>query len=400
MTDNTFVRWGLGAVVLLGVSVLLRLGEWFFIPVVMAVLLASLLWPVVHWLNQQLGVPWSLACLTVVVGMVLVNLGVTLGFALAIPRMLQDLPDLRTSAGQEELYRIVRQRINLITPLTDDDEFLPKDARQSRFFTYVQDTFTKGTYVAEALLRFTYYVNNWLWQWVLILFITLFLLLEGRMLTRRLTNVMDASPEMKGKATAVLGEVGFQVRNYVWWRTLINIGLALMVGTFYQYMGLKQAWTWALLTGVLCYVPYLGPIVAGVPPLIEAFLTLNPSSALIILFVYVAMIALEGYFFFPLLIGRGMELNATTVMIACLFWELVWGLPGLFLAMPLMAAIKAICSQLPDLQPWANLMSISEEEGKKEVPPAKPTMLQRTPESAPTNSNGPQHHESTEKVKE
>src|ERR1700731_5306626 len=58
--------------------------------------------------------------------------------------------------------------------------------------------------------------------------------------------------------------------------------------------------------------------------------------------------------------GRSMELNATTVMLACLFWELVWGLPGLFLAMPLMAAIKAICAHVPGWRPWANLMSSSE----------------------------------------
>ena len=42
-------------------------------------------------------------------------------------------------------------------------------------------------------------------------------------------------------------------------------------------------------------------------------------------------------------------MNATTVMLACLFWELVWGSPGLFLAMPLMAAVKAICYHVPEL---------------------------------------------------
>jgi hypothetical protein len=55
-----------------------------------------------------------------------------------------------------------------------------------------------------------------------------------------------------------------------------------------------------------------------------------------------------------------MEMNATTVMLACLFWELVWGIVGLFLAMPLMAAIKAICFHVPGWRPWANLMSITE----------------------------------------
>jgi hypothetical protein len=61
------------------------------------------------------------------------------------------------------------------------------------------------------------------------------------------------------------------------------------------------------------------------------------------------------------LMGRSMELNATTVMLACLFWDLIWGTMGLFLAMPLMAGIRAICYHVPEWRPWANLMGIAEE---------------------------------------
>ena len=71
---------------------------------------------------------------------------------------------------------------------------------------------------------------------------------------------------------------------------------------------------------------------------------------------------MEGYLLVPVVMGRNMDLNATTVMLACLFWDLVWGTPGLFLAMPLMAAIRAICFHVPGWRPWANLMSIAHEE--------------------------------------
>ena len=52
---------------------------------------------------------------------------------------------------------------------------------------------------------------------------------------------------------------------------------------------------------------------------------------------YTIVVTVEGYLIVPLVMGRSMDLNATTVMIACLFWDLVWGIPGLFLAMPIMA---------------------------------------------------------------
>jgi hypothetical protein len=73
--------------------------------------------------------------------------------------------------------------------------------------------------------------------------------------------------------------------------------------------------------------------------------------------VYGVVLVIEGYVLVPIVMGHSMQLNATTVMLACLFWDLVWGLPGLFLAMPLMAAVKAICTNVPDWRPWANLMS-------------------------------------------
>jgi predicted PurR-regulated permease PerM len=359
LTLNVVTRYGLAAAAVLGAVILLRVGELFFIPVVIALLLASLLTPVVRWLNTRLRLPWSLACVTVVIGLVLLNLGITLGFVFAIPRLLQDLPDLRTSAGQKELYSMVRNQVAVISPALIDTANWPEEADNSRIFNYVQTTLSDGSYVAQALLRFVNYLNNWLWQWVLILFLVLFLLMEGEMLTRRLPDVIGAGPEVRAKAAAALGEMAFQVQNYIWWRTLINVGLAMVVGLFYTYMGIRHAWIWALLTGIFCYVPYLGPIVAGLPPLLEAFMTVGPGAALLVFVVYAGIITMEGYVVFPWLLGRGMELNATTVMLACLFWELVWGLPGLFLAMPVMAAIKAICVQMPDLRPWANLMSIT-----------------------------------------
>jgi predicted PurR-regulated permease PerM len=112
-------------------------------------------------------------------------------------------------------------------------------------------------------------------------------------------------------------------------------------------------------------VPYLGPIAAGIPPLIDSFVSSpSPWYALGVLVFYVGVITLEGYVLVPVVMGRSMELNATTVMLACMFWELVWGLPGLFLAMPLMAAVKAICAHVPGWRAWANLMSTNDKETK------------------------------------
>src|SRR6516165_7828093 len=105
---TTATRIGLNLLALLGVVVALYLGQPIFIPLVIAVLLAGLAWPTVSWLNRRLHFSWGFSCTLVVAGLVLLNLAVTLGFALAVPHMLQGMPDVREPRGQQALYKIVR----------------------------------------------------------------------------------------------------------------------------------------------------------------------------------------------------------------------------------------------------------------------------------------------------
>ena len=122
----------------------------------------------------------------------------------------------------------------------------------------------------------------------------------------------------------------------------------------------------AVLLAILNYIPYLGPFLAGVPPLLDAFVSTEFHWLIILSAIYWAIIILEGYLIVPLVMGRSMDLNAVTVMLACLFWELVWGMTGLFLAMPIMAGVKSVCMHVPGWRPWANLMSAEEIDVKSE----------------------------------
>src|SRR6185436_9142708 len=120
------------------------------------------------------------------------------------------------------------------------------------FFNVIQQTLS-GPYVAEALLKAVGYLTNWLWQFVLIMFILLFLLMEGRMLMRRFTEIFGPSSEARSKVAQTMAEMTRSVRLYLVWRTIINIAIGVAVASIYNAMGLRQAWTWGLLTAVLCY---------------------------------------------------------------------------------------------------------------------------------------------------
>jgi AI-2 transport protein TqsA len=280
-----------------------------------------------------------------------------------------------------DVYQKLRVKVVAVWPSELDPVIFPADPKELheiRIYQYLSEA-TPG--VMKTIAAST---GDWLFHWIIIVFTLLFLLLEGRMLTRRVVEIFGPSEEVRGKVGKVLREMARQVRTYLIWRTIINVALAIVIGLVFQIAGLSYPWAWAFLLLILNYVPYLGPILAGFPPFFDAVLSTNLTVALILSCFYWTIIILEGYLIVPLVMGKSMDLNATTVMLACLFWELIWGIPGLFLAMPLMAGIKAVLNNTPDWNAWANLMSASDE------PPApvEPDLLPPPSDPPPMNGDG------------
>jgi predicted PurR-regulated permease PerM len=386
---STATRWGLNLLIILAMIGALYLGRPIFIPTIIALLFAAMLWPGATYLNEK-GVPipffawgggfpwlrfcvyrvkisWNVACMFLVSILISIALLITLGFGLAINKFVQSLPNEPKKA--QEFYGRFRERIQRISPVPLDPTYFPESAQDSQLVKYVQNALNpeKSPFVVDSLRSVLDYGTSWMVQWILITFILLFLLMEGRMLSRRVVQIFGPSLEVQSKVVNALKDMATQIRVYLVWRTIINFALAIFLGMVYQILGLSQPWTWALITAIAWYVPYLGPIVAGVPPALDAFVSCeSPWVAVGIVIFYILVVTLEGYLIVPVVMGRSMELNATTVMLACLFWELVWGTSGLFLAMPLMAAIKTICAHVPDWQPWANLMGTRDDDGAPE----------------------------------
>jgi predicted PurR-regulated permease PerM len=390
---STATRWGIGAIILLSVTLALYLGKDIFIPLVVALLLAAMLWPLATWMHQN-GIPilgfcrregfpyfspcparwhlsWGFATLTVVIGFIALLLGVTVAFGLGLSKIFIDASDY---SRQKAVYEQIHAKVQGLG-FQLDEEYFPPDPSQSRVFHAVRafldfgnEDFRRGAFM---ILGFG---GSVIWEAVLIMFILLFLLLEGRMLSRRVVEIFGTGAAVQGKVVEALKEMAYQVRAYMVWRTIINFLMAALLGLLYQFLGLRLAWTWALLTSVLWYIPYLGPLAAGIPPIVDAFISCDsPWSAIFILVFYIVWVVIEGYFVVPVVMGRSMEMNATTVMLACLFWERVWGATGLFLAMPLIAAVKAVCYHVPEWRPWANLMSSHEDEKpRRHEPPPHP----------------------------
>lgn len=353
---TTATRYGLNILALLGISTAFYLGSSIFIPLTVSILLATILYPAASWLHRRLKMPWFLACLTSVLGLVLLHLAVFSAVATSIPQLVNKLPTDRE--GWDRKYTETANKLAQMSPFPIDD-VLPPNPDNSSFYLSVTKLFSPDN-LSNFLQKLAGYGLEQLSQLVLILFITLFVLLEGEMLARKGRAIFGPSAETQSRVTRALAEMAEAVQTYLVWRTIVNAGLAIVLGLVYKYwIGLDHWYLWAVLTAVLSYVPYIGTIAAGLPPVLEALISGRPDAAVTVLIFYTCVVTVEGYLIVPWVMGRSMDLNATTVMLACLYWHLVWGVAGLFLAMPLMAAIKAVCLHVEEWNAWGQLMNSS-----------------------------------------
>jgi predicted PurR-regulated permease PerM len=375
---NAAGRIGLSVLLLLAGVIALHLGQSIFVPMLISLLLATVLGPAATWLHRGFKIRWGVACITVVLSLVLANILIMAVFSTSVLRLANQLTN---EDKVLQMYNDFRTKLKKISPVELDAALFPESPEKINdigSLKYLKDA------VPYIVGQATKYTSMWSAEAIIILFITFFLLLEGSMLARRAVAIIGPSAEVQEKARAVLFEMAEQVRTYVVWRTIINLGLAIVMGSIYSMAGLSQAWTWAILLAILNYIPYLGPVLASVPPFLDAFILSDPAVAVVITVVFWIVVIIEGYLIVPLLMGRSMDLNATTVMMACLFWEAVWGPTGLFMAMPIMAGIKAILYHVPEWRPWANLMSTTEDDLPQPPPDAPPALV-----NSPAGSNSP-----------
>ncbi len=427
-------RWGLNFLALFGVIIALALGKPLIMPLIVALMLAAVFYPLVELLRVRWWLPRGVAAIVVMIGLIF---AMTLGIIWIVVSVQNGFQELSTLEGRRIYYMKLHNRVaedispqlaeqlfpiqaprrtsesteeaskdspakstapvapkatapakemqipivsNLLPTSPVKSESEPEkpfqfDPNQSLIFGWLNKQFSMEGTLLPTLIFSTFEVSM---ITLIVLFLMLFLWMDGEMLASRLAEVFGPRTGPYFSATyRALEEMAKQVRNYIVWRTVINLAISIILGIVYSSMGLKQPWTSAIFAGVMGYIPYIGHVVGCIPAVLDGFVNVNLVVVLWILIVYGVLLLIEGYVIFPLVVGRHMEMNATTVILACLFWQLVWGNIGLFLAMPLTAGIKAICANVTLLRPWANLMGQHEimpleEEGTGEVWPEPP----------------------------
>jgi AI-2 transport protein TqsA len=158
--------------------------------------------------------------------------------------------------------------------------------------------------------------------------------------------------------SGLFATVGKSVRRYIVTKFLISAATAILVAITLKLFSVDMAVTFAVLTFVLNFIPTLGSIIATLIPIPVALLQFDGLITPVILFgVLGAIQFVMGSLIDPKLVGHTSDLHPATVLLSLMFWGLIWGVAGMFLAVPLMLIIKLLLEQSKDGTKVANLLA-------------------------------------------
>lgn len=122
-------------------------------------------------------------------------------------------------------------------------------------------------------------------------------------------------------------------------------------------LGIEYAFILGILAALLNVIPYIGGIIAVAMPMIVALVTKStPWYAFYVLAAYYFIQLIDNHYIVPYIVASKIKINALFSVIVVLVGNAIWGIPGMFLSMPLLAIIKLICDHIEPLKPWGFLL--------------------------------------------
>ncbi len=281
-----------------------------------------------------------------------------------IPNWLASIAALvLISAALLSLSSIILTQINTVlsTTLTYTDRapealaamfaWLGEDVQQAVFDA------VRSVNVASYLRSLAGQAGNLMQGTVLVILFVGFLFAERIWFSTKLTNFFDDADQAE-RVRLIMGSIIHRVNYYLLVKTLVSAVTGFMIWALAQYFALELAVAMGVLTFVLNYIPNVGSIIATGLLTLVAYVQLGDSTLTLAIFLIAGAVQfVNGNIIDPMLMGRALRLSSFGIIISLAFWAAVWGIPGMFLSVPIMVGLMIVCSHVPALRPIAILLS-------------------------------------------
>ena len=329
----------------------LIVGKGLLVPLFMGGFFAILLTPLCNFLEKH-KVPRTIACLI----SLLLTIAFTVGLiCFIVGNMVSFSKDfdnvsgrLSTMAGEIDTWTARNLGIY---------ENLEKRVESIAFKEYLNNN-------SKSITTFALNAIGSLSSLVLIPIFMFFLLLYRNHLTQVMVMIYhDKDPELVKSRITSLRKL---IQDYIVGVGKVMVILAILNIIAYSVIGVKHAVFFGLIGAILNIIPYVGPLIGVVLPVIYAFLTMDSFIyPLLILGAYQVIQILEGNVLTPKIVGGNVNLNAFITLLGLLIGAAIWGIAGMILVIPSLAILREIFDLSEQTRPFAILLGEDKEEQKK-----------------------------------
>lgn len=335
---------------LICIGYLVILGRQILSPMVFSCLFSILLLPIAVFLEKKLKFPRSAASMLSVIFLLAIIALVIYVIGSQISTLASDWPKF-----QNQLHQSL---VNLQSWISQTFHI---NARKQ--LNYVHSATSKvmdssSTYMGITILSF-----SGILLFILFTFIyTFFFLLYRTLIMRFLESVF--AEQHKKLVHNVMEQVQYMIRKYLTGLLIEMTIVSVAVSAVFLVLGVKYAILLGLITGILNLVPYIGILTALIISSAITFTTSTAISQMVFVMITIFITHLiDSNILLPLIVGSKVRINALMTILGVMIGELIWGIPGMFLSIPITAVLKIIFDRVEDLKAWGLILG---EEHQKE----------------------------------
>jgi predicted PurR-regulated permease PerM len=321
----------------IGIGTLIGLcyyGQLVLVVIIISVLLAFTLAPVTD-LLQFLHIPRGLAALVAILLLIAAIAGIFYFSYNQAATLVQDLPKY-SSRIREEMMRF-RKRAESFEVLPPEHEKGVVNVRPATSWT---DILTRGfgsvgtvVFAASFIPVLAYFMLTW----------------QEHV---RSATVMLFPMKDRNTAYVALGLISAMIRSFMVGNVLIGLLVGLVSTAVFGVAGVPFFYFAGFISGFLTLVPYLGIVLALVPPVFVGLGHLPFQNLLVILLTVFVLHVIALNVLYPKFLGNRLQLNPLGVTMGLLFWGALWGGVGLVLAIPITATIRIVFDHVEGLKPY------------------------------------------------
>ena len=192
---------------------------------------------------------------------------------------------------------------------------------------------------------------------VIVMFYTGFLLYEQRFFNKKIVEMISDNSTEK-QVRQILRNIDIKVQRYIWVKTFVSALAGIFTFVLLSIWHVDLAQFWGLMAFFLNFIPYVGSLLSiALPSLVALVQFSDVPSFLMVLASLSVLHGAIGHALDPFLMGKNLNLSPIFIISSLAMWEMIWGVPGMFLSIPILAMIMITLSQFPKTRPLAILLS-------------------------------------------